>query len=131
MLEKFVSLLERAVAALEKLASAPVAVPAGAATPQENAGTSKPAKSSKPKETPKEPEKPKDDTSFLDADEESVVEYTKDDVRNALIEAGKRLGASDKAQAILKKVGGAETLGGLDKSKFAAVIKAAKEAKAE
>lgn len=54
--------------------------------------------------------------------------YTKDDVRAALV-AYQGRSSMEKAQAILKNVGGVEKLGALPESKFAEVINAAKNAK--
>lgn len=53
---------------------------------------------------------------------------TLDDVRNALIAAGKRLNNAEKSRGILKAVGGVDVLAGLPEAKFAAVIAAANAA---
>lgn len=51
-----------------------------------------------------------------------------EDVRNALIAAGKRLNSPEKSRAILKEVGGVDVLAGLPEAKFATVIAAANKA---
>ena len=56
------------------------------------------------------------------------VRLTKDDVRAALV-AYQTRSTQEKAQALLKAVGGVEKLGALPEGKFAEVIKAAETAK--
>ena len=62
------------------------------------------------------------DSSFLDEDVDKV--YTREDVRAALVAYQKRTQNPDKARALLKKVGGVDTLNALPENMFSAVIAA-------
>jgi sRNA-binding protein len=63
-----------------------------------------------------------------DEDDEPAAPLTKDDVRAELV-AYQGRSTMEKAQALLKDVGGVEKLGALPPEKFQAVINAAKTAK--
>lgn len=120
MFEKILSLIERAVVALEKLASQPVATDAASAP---EAPARKPRASSKPVEPPAQ--LPTDD-DFLGEDPPPAVKYERADVKQALQEYGKKHGM-DKAQALFQKVSGVKALSELSVDKFEAVIEATKK----
>lgn len=97
--------------------------------------------------TSAEPEDETDDPFALDAPEPEATPATKEDVRAALIgyqtalkakfigngrdEKEGSKAAMERARDLLKKVGGTDNLGGLDDSKFDAVVKAATKATAD
>lgn len=115
MFEKLLSLIERGVVALEKLA-VPVVTAAGAAA----VAAAKPAKVTKPTRAP-EPEA----DPFADAPA-AEKEYTRQEVRDALVAYSQKEGQSQAtAVALVAKVGGVEKFSDLPKEKFAAVFKAA------
>lgn len=126
MFEKVLSLIERAVVALEKIAAAGVS----ATSAQPAAETpSKPAKTAKPvKETP--PPAPPADDDFLSETPEPKPEpepkFERADVKKALQEYGSKHGM-DKAQELFKKISGVGALSELPIEKFAAVIAATKK----
>jgi hypothetical protein len=118
-----VLLIERAVVALEKLAT--VGTPdASAPTPEA------PAKQTRTRKTPEAPQTPPpadDDGDFLDepvAKEEP--KYERADVKKALQDYGSKKGM-DKAQKLLLDEGGVKALSDLPIEKFAAVINATKK----
>jgi NACalpha-BTF3-like transcription factor len=79
-------------------------------------------------EAPPQPETTAEpDDGFLEEEEKSEA-YTKEDVRAALV-AYQGRASQEKARALLKQVGGADTLGALKEEKFAAVIEASKTSK--
>jgi hypothetical protein len=116
MFEKLLSLIERGVVALEKLA-VPVATAAGAATV---AAAAKPAKVTKPPKAPEPEPSPFDDPPAAEK------EYTRQEVRDALVAYSQKDGQSQAtAVALVAKVGGVDKFSDLPKEKFAAVFKAA------
>lgn len=128
MFEKFLSLFERLVAAVEKLSSL---TPATTTTAAAATAPTKPARAAKPaKETP-----PPADDLDLDgggaADDdflgtsEPAKKYTLAEVRDALVKHGQRHNDKNKPRAVLKAAGGVEILSELKEDKFAAVIEAA------
>lgn len=124
MFEKFLSLIERAVVALEKLATA--------STPDASATTEAPPKQTRARKTAEQATAPPTvvaDDDFLGepaAEPEPEVTYERADVKAALQEYGKKHGM-DKAQALFQKVAGVKALSDLPIEKFADVIKATKK----
>lgn len=115
--------LERIAAALEKLADNKPVDPGSKA----EAAPTKPRAAAK--EKPAEKPAPEPEVDPFAAADEPEVKPTRDDVRKALLACQERLGPSA-AQAVFKKAAGVDTLPGLkDDSKFAAIIKAANDAK--
>lgn len=108
-------------------AAPPVAQPAADVDPEE-APTAQSSEFDPPAEV---------ESDFLDDDVAPAPALTKDDVRAALVSYQERLTASGKdletaratVLALLKKVSGADKLGGCPDNKFAEVIKAAHNAK--
>lgn len=126
MFEKLLSLFERLVLAAEKIAGG---APAAAATaPVAKPARGKPAaKDTPPPAADLDLDGPGADEDFLGGESEPTKKYTRDEVRAALIEFGKRAGDPAKARAVLKSVGGVEILSELKEDKFAAVVEAAKK----
>lgn len=123
MFEKFLSLIERAVVALEKLASVTTAPDVSASTPEAAPKQTRTRKA--PAEAPTPPADDADD--FLDepaAKEEP--KYERADVKKALQDFGSKKGM-DKAQALLLEHGGVKALSELPIEKFASVINATKK----
>lgn len=114
MFETLLSLIERGVAALEKIAAAG-GVQVAATAANESAGEGKPSRKQKATSEQAQPEK----------------EYTDADVRKALTEYGEKTGDMDKARELLKKHGDVSALKDLKKDKYAAVVKAAEAAMKE
>lgn len=121
MFEKILSLIERAVVALETLASAGAAS-SPAATPET------PAKQTRTRQKAEAPPAPPAEDDFLNEPEskEPEVKYERADVKAALQEYGKKNGM-DKAQAMFQKVSGVKALSDLPIEKFADVINATKK----
>lgn len=117
MFEQIVSLIERAVVALEKLAAV--------STTNAPAASSEPVKATRTrKQAEAPPPPPAGDDDFLGdgADKtEPEVTYERADVKKALQDYGKKHGM-DKAQALFQKVGGVKALSDLPIEKFAEVI---------
>lgn len=126
MFEQIVSLIERAVVALEKLAAVSTT---NAPAPAASSETVKATRTRKQAEAPPPPPPPAGDDDFLgdgaDKDEPEVT-YERADVKQALQDYGKKHGM-DKAQALFLKVGGVKALSDLPIEKFAAVIEATKK----
>jgi hypothetical protein len=120
MFEKLLSLIERGVAALEKIAASPS--PAATAAPAAAAGATAAAKPGKTK--PKAPEPEAD--PFADPPAVQEKEYTRQEVRDALVAYSQKDGQSQStAVALVAKHGGVDKFSDLPKEKFAAVYKAA------
>lgn len=118
--------LERIATALERLSAGAMIDAAVEASLPEKRGPGRPRKV----EAAPDPE-----VAAPDIMEDSIEDEptspplpTKEDVRAALV-AYQTRSSADKARALLKSVGGADTLGSLKEEKFAAVIEAAKKAK--
>lgn len=122
MFEKIVSLIERAVVALEKLAIAGPSPQSDAQAPEA------PAKATRTRKQPEATPAPPADDDFLGdgGSKEPEVTYERADVKQALQDYGKKNGM-DKAQALFQKVGGVKALSDLPIEKFAAVIEATKK----
>lgn len=126
--------LKRIADALELIASKIGGdVPAVEDAPVKEEKPAKPAKAEKPARTkPAKPAKAKDPEPPEEEDEESEDEGEPQgpylaDVRNALTGYAKRTD-SDSARALLKKVGGADTLSKLPEAKYQAIIDAVEAA---
>lgn len=123
MFEKIVSLIERAVVALETLAAlAAGAASSPAATPEA------PAKQTRTRQKVEATTPPPAEDDFL-SDPPAAPEtpkYERADVKKALQEYGAKHGM-DKAQALFIKVSGVKALSDLPVEKFAEVIAAIKK----
>lgn len=122
MFEKLLSLIERAVVALEKLSSSPGETLSGGTAATE--APAKPARKQKAEPTPT-PAASEDD--FLnEPNDVPEVKYERADVKKALQDYGAKHGM-DKAQALFIKVSGVKALSDLPIEKFAEVIAAIKK----
>jgi hypothetical protein len=121
MFEKLVSLIERAVVALEKLA-------AGGFVPEAQPASEAPVKATRARKTAEAPTPPASEDDFLDEkpSAEPEVTYERADVKQALQEYGKKHGMPA-AQALFKEASGVTALSELTVDKFAAVIEATKK----
>ena len=122
MFAKFLLLIERAVVALEKLATA--STPDVSATPEAPAKQTRTRK--QPDAAPTPPATADDDFLNEPPAAEPEVTYERADVKAALQEYGKKHGM-DKAQALFIKVSGVKALSDLPVEKFAEVIAAIKK----
>lgn len=127
MFEKILSLIERAVAALEKLASASSSAPVSGALTAGATTSDAPAKTPR-KPKPEAPTPPPAADDFLNEPEAAPEEktYERADVKAALQEYGKKNGM-DKAQKLFQEVSGVKSLSDLPIEKFATVINATKK----
>lgn len=123
MFEKIVSLIERAVVALEKLASANNSAPDTASSTEAPA---KPPRKQKAEAPPAPTPPPSDDDFLNEPSAEPEVKYERADVKKALQDYGAKHGM-DKAQALFIKVSGVKALSDLPVEKFAEVIAAIKK----
>jgi hypothetical protein len=119
MFEKIVSLIERAVVALEKLAS-------GAFVPEAQPAPEAPAKATRTRKQPEAAPPPADEGDDFLGDAPAAKTYERADVKQALQEYGKKHGM-DKAQALFQSASGVKALSDLPIEKFAAVIEATKK----
>lgn len=122
MFEQLLSLITRAVVALEKIAGA---TPSSAVNAPD-AAPEAPAKDTRTrKANAEQPQTPPADDDFLggDAEPEKEPVYERADVKAALQEYGAKHGMP-KAQELFKSASGVSSLSDLPIEKFAAVIKA-------
>jgi outer membrane biosynthesis protein TonB len=127
-LERIADALELIASKLDGVAPEPAATadaPEKPAKAEPKANKPKPAKPAKPAKT-KAPEPPEEEEDEGSDEGEPQGPYLAD-VRNALTGYAKRTD-SDTARALLKKVGGAETLSKLPESKYQAIIDAVEAA---
>lgn len=128
MFEKILSLIERAVVALEKLASASSSMQAPSTGATTGATTEAPARAGrKAKAETLTPPATDDGDDFLNDTPaaKEAPKYERADVKKALQEYGAKHGM-DKAQALFIKVSGVKALSDLPIEKFAEVIAAIK-----
>jgi hypothetical protein len=122
MFETLLSLITRAVVALEKLASAGDV--AGAGTPATEAPAKATRTRTKAPEAPPTPPQTSGEDDFLNEPQaEPEVKYERADVKKALQDYGAKHGMP-KAQELFKQVSGVSSLSDLPIEKFAEVIKA-------
>jgi hypothetical protein len=133
MIEKFLSLFERFVIAVEAIASkaGPLAVPANEQAAPAAEGPkpsrSRAAAADKKKDEPKE-QAPATDTSFdfLGGASAPAKKYERGDVKAALEKLVGKAGSAE-AFKLFQAVGGVQSLNDLPEDKFATVIKAVED----
>lgn len=130
MIEKFLSLFERLVAAAEAIAAGGGAAPAQAAPAAEGP---KPSRSRAAAADKKKDEAPKDQApaadngfDFLGGTSAPAKKYERGDVKAALEKLVGKAGSAE-AFKLFQAVGGVQSLNDLPEDKFAAVVKAVED----